>query len=214
MNVMFLVFKQFIKALFPLFLSALRARPVMNQLQKWNRWSLASIWSNIKLQNADQAPEDIGIIVKGVEVLQGMKDVDRYCAFIIYDLNMSYPPETQVPFWIYSKGLDGARFTLSLSESPVIEKQTAGLIHAAVVIPIVVQDVLQCCCVMLEAVQGNSYPGGCSGQLCYPAGCSMQLCYAGDCSVCLNICFCLHVFSLAEPDVLCYILVLHYYCLH
>lgn len=71
---------------------------------------------------------------------------------------------------------------LSFNESPSIEKQTAGLI------PIVVQGAVQC-------------------RLCYPGGCSMQLlCWR---LACLNICFCLQVFSLAEPNVLCYILVLH-----
>ncbi|KAI3361645.1 hypothetical protein L3Q82_002010 [Scortum barcoo] len=54
--------------------------------------------------DADQAPEDIGIIVEGVQVLQGLKDVANVCALlfgIIYDLNLSYPPDLR--FWRYCR---------------------------------------------------------------------------------------------------------------
>lgn len=45
--------------------------------------------------------QDIGIIVKGAEVLQGLKGVTSACALlfgIIYDLNLSYPPKLRYTF--------------------------------------------------------------------------------------------------------------------
>lgn len=46
--------------------------------------------------DGDQLPEDVGIIVEGVQVLHGLKDVATACARlfgIIYDLNLSYPAD-------------------------------------------------------------------------------------------------------------------------
>lgn len=58
--------------------------------------------------DADQAPEDIGIIVEGFQVLQGLKDVASACALlfgIIYDLNLSYRPDLRYTFEFIQKFL-------------------------------------------------------------------------------------------------------------
>lgn len=58
--------------------------------------------------DGDQAPEDIGIIIEGVQVLQGLKDVANACALlfgIIYDLNLSYPPDLRYTFEFIQKVL-------------------------------------------------------------------------------------------------------------
>lgn len=58
--------------------------------------------------DADQAPEDIGIIVEGFQVLQGLKDVSSACALlfgIIYDLNLSYQPDLRYTFEFIQKFL-------------------------------------------------------------------------------------------------------------
>lgn len=46
--------------------------------------------------DADQPPEDVGIIVKGVQVLQELQDVGSTCSLlfgVIYVLNLSYPSD-------------------------------------------------------------------------------------------------------------------------
>ncbi|XP_029995424.1 uncharacterized protein LOC115422931 [Sphaeramia orbicularis] len=54
----------------------------------------------------DQLPEDVGIIVEGVQVLHGLKDVTTACALlfgIIYDLNLSYPTNLRYTFEFIQK---------------------------------------------------------------------------------------------------------------
>ncbi|XP_041868494.1 sterile alpha motif domain-containing protein 3-like [Melanotaenia boesemani] len=49
--------------------------------------------------DADQLPEDVGIIVEGVQLLHGLKDVATACALlfgIIYDLNLSSPSDLRL----------------------------------------------------------------------------------------------------------------------
>lgn len=56
--------------------------------------------------DADQLPEDVGIIVEGVQVLEGLKDVASACALlfgIIYDLNLSYPTDLRYTFEFIQK---------------------------------------------------------------------------------------------------------------
>ncbi|XP_041843288.1 uncharacterized protein LOC121641288 [Melanotaenia boesemani] len=56
--------------------------------------------------DADQLPEDVGIIVEGVQLLHGLKDVATACALlfgIIYDLNLSYPSDLRYTFEFIQK---------------------------------------------------------------------------------------------------------------
>lgn len=62
----------------------------------------------IKHPGADvgQPPKDVGIIVEGVQVLSGLKDVATACALlfgIIYDLNLSYPTDPRYTFEFIQK---------------------------------------------------------------------------------------------------------------
>ena len=54
----------------------------------------------------DQSPEDISIIVEGVQVLHELKDVTTACALlfgIIYDLTLSYPTDLRYTFEFIQK---------------------------------------------------------------------------------------------------------------
>ena len=56
--------------------------------------------------DVDQLPEDVGIIVEGVQVLSGIKDVATACALlfgIIYSLNLSYPTDLRYTFEFIQK---------------------------------------------------------------------------------------------------------------
>ncbi|KAL7382913.1 hypothetical protein ABVT39_001568 [Epinephelus coioides] len=56
--------------------------------------------------SVDELPEDVGIIVEGVQVLSGLKDVATACALlfgIIYDLNLSYPTDLRYMFEFIQK---------------------------------------------------------------------------------------------------------------
>ncbi|XP_070410925.1 uncharacterized protein [Nothobranchius furzeri] len=56
--------------------------------------------------STDQAPEDVGIIVEGVQVLTGLNDVATAFALlfgIIYDLNLSYPTDLRYTFEFIQK---------------------------------------------------------------------------------------------------------------
>lgn len=56
--------------------------------------------------DVDQSPEDVGIIVEGVEVLSELNDVATACALlfgIIYDLNLNYPTDLRYTFEFIQK---------------------------------------------------------------------------------------------------------------
>ncbi len=56
--------------------------------------------------DAEDDSEDVGIIVEGVQVLQGLKDVASACALlfgIIYNLNLSYPTDLRYTFEFIQK---------------------------------------------------------------------------------------------------------------
>lgn len=58
----------------------------------------------------EEDPEDVGILVEGVIVLQGIEDVAVAMAFlfgIIYVLNLSYPNELRYSFEFVQKVLMG-----------------------------------------------------------------------------------------------------------
>ncbi|RVE65645.1 hypothetical protein OJAV_G00118470 [Oryzias javanicus] len=58
--------------------------------------------------DADQSPEDIGIIIEGVTVLEELKDVASAYALLfglMYDLNLSYPPDLKYTFEFIQKVL-------------------------------------------------------------------------------------------------------------
>lgn len=63
------------------------------------------------------APEDIGVLIKGVEVLSRLGDIAIACALLfglIYCLNLSYPPELKCTFEVLQKillNLDGQRLS-------------------------------------------------------------------------------------------------------
>lgn len=67
--------------------------------------------------DVDQLPADVGIIVEGVQVLSGLKDVATAFALlfgIIYDLNLSYPTDLRYTFEYIKKilmELDTHRFS-------------------------------------------------------------------------------------------------------
>lgn len=56
--------------------------------------------------DVDDPPEDVGIIVEGVKVLQELQDFGNACALlfgIIYDLNLSYPSDLKSTFEFIQK---------------------------------------------------------------------------------------------------------------
>lgn len=58
--------------------------------------------------DVDDPPEDIGIVVEGVQVLQDLKDVANACALlfgIMYCLNLSYPSDLKYTFEFLQKVL-------------------------------------------------------------------------------------------------------------
>ena len=60
--------------------------------------------------NASDPPEDVGIIVEDVAVLQGIGDAASATALllgVIYNLNLSYPPELKNTFEFLQKVLMG-----------------------------------------------------------------------------------------------------------
>lgn len=62
-------------------------------------------------------PEDIGVLIEGVEVLTGLGSIAIACALLfglIYCLNLSYPPELKCTFEVLQKilmNLDGQRLS-------------------------------------------------------------------------------------------------------
>ncbi|KAJ8347515.1 hypothetical protein SKAU_G00261040 [Synaphobranchus kaupii] len=62
-------------------------------------------------------PEDIGVLIEGVEVLSGLGNIAMACALLfglIYCLNLSYPPELKCSFEVLQKillNLDGQRLS-------------------------------------------------------------------------------------------------------
>lgn len=64
-----------------------------------------------------EPPEDVGIIMEGVEVLQDLSDVANGCAVLlglIYSLNLSYPNNLRYTFEFLQKvlmELDGNRLS-------------------------------------------------------------------------------------------------------
>lgn len=55
---------------------------------------------------AEDDPEDVGIILEGVQVLQELKDVANACALLfglIYVLNLSYPSDLRYTFEFIQK---------------------------------------------------------------------------------------------------------------
>lgn len=62
-------------------------------------------------------PEDIGVLIEGVEVLGQLRSVAGACALLfglIYCLNLSYPPELKCTYEVLQKifiNLDGQRLS-------------------------------------------------------------------------------------------------------
>lgn len=62
-------------------------------------------------------PEDIGVLIEGVEVLSSLANVGMACALLfglIYSLNLQYPPDLKCTFEVLQKillNLDGQRLS-------------------------------------------------------------------------------------------------------
>lgn len=75
-------------------------------------------------------PENIGVLIEGVEVLTGLRSIAIACALLfglIYCLNLSYPPELKCTFEVLQKiimKLDGQRLS---SKAQFLKKQTNGV---------------------------------------------------------------------------------------
>lgn len=70
-------------------------------------------------------PEDVKIIIEGVEVLQDVKDVANGCALLlglIYCLNLEYPSNLKYTF--HSEGVDGYGWTETVTEGTGPQRQT------------------------------------------------------------------------------------------
>uniref|UniRef100_A0A665X639 Uncharacterized protein n=1 Tax=Echeneis naucrates TaxID=173247 RepID=A0A665X639_ECHNA len=71
-------------------------------------------------------PEDIGVLIEGVEVLSGLGDPAMACALLfglIYCLNLSYPPELKCTLEVLQKillKLNGQRLS---SKAQFLKKQ-------------------------------------------------------------------------------------------
>uniref|UniRef100_A0A3B4FTU5 Uncharacterized protein n=1 Tax=Pundamilia nyererei TaxID=303518 RepID=A0A3B4FTU5_9CICH len=67
-------------------------------------------------------PENIGVLIGGVEILTGLRSIAIACALLfglIYCLNLSYPPELKCTFKVFQKiimKLDGQRFQIQGSQ--------------------------------------------------------------------------------------------------
>lgn len=88
--------------------------------------------------DVDQLPEDVSIIVEGVEVLPGLKDVATACALlfgIIYDLNLSYPTELRYTYEFIQKiliELDTYRLSTKIQ---VLKNKLLAWMHEAIWLP-------------------------------------------------------------------------------
>ncbi|XP_039902929.1 uncharacterized protein LOC120743363 isoform X2 [Simochromis diagramma] len=75
-------------------------------------------------------PENIGVLIEGVEVLTGLRSIAIACALLfglIYCLNLSYPPELKCTFEVLQKiimKLDGQRLS---SKAQFLKKQANGV---------------------------------------------------------------------------------------
>lgn len=62
-------------------------------------------------------PEDIGVLIEGVEVLSDLTNIGMACALLfglIYCLNLQYPPDLKCTFEVLQKillNLDGQRLS-------------------------------------------------------------------------------------------------------
>ncbi|GAA6075181.1 sterile alpha motif domain-containing protein 3-like [Tachysurus ichikawai] len=73
----------------------------------------------IRPENAEvcDPPSEVGLIVEGVKVLQNLGDVAKVCALllgVIYNLNLSYPPDLKYTFDFFQKvllGLDAQKLS-------------------------------------------------------------------------------------------------------
>lgn len=87
--------------------------------------------------DVDQPPENVGIIVEGVQVLSGLKDVATACALlfgIIYDLNLSYPTDLRYTFEFIQKilmELDTHRLSTKIQ---VLKNKLLEWMHEAIVL--------------------------------------------------------------------------------
>lgn len=78
-------------------------------------------------------PEDIGVLIKGVDFLINLKSTGITCALLfglIYCLNLSYPPELKCTFEVIQKhflNLDGQRFS---SKAKFLKKLTSRVNNA------------------------------------------------------------------------------------
>ena len=75
-------------------------------------------------------PEDIGVLIEGVEVLSGLGDTAIACALLfglIYWLNLSYPPELKCAFEVLQKILLKLDWAETVIQGTVPEKQAYGV---------------------------------------------------------------------------------------
>uniref|UniRef100_A0A8C6LU60 Uncharacterized protein n=1 Tax=Nothobranchius furzeri TaxID=105023 RepID=A0A8C6LU60_NOTFU len=74
-------------------------------------------------------PEDIGVLIEGVETLTGVGNIAQACALLfglIYCLNLSYPPELKCTFEVFQKillNLDGQKLS---SKARFLRNQLKG----------------------------------------------------------------------------------------
>uniref|UniRef100_A0A3Q1HWP4 Uncharacterized protein n=1 Tax=Acanthochromis polyacanthus TaxID=80966 RepID=A0A3Q1HWP4_9TELE len=73
----------------------------------------------VRKENAEpkEDPEDVGVLIEGVEVLAGLPSITCGCAMLfglIYALNLSYPQAWKCTFEVFQKilmNLDGKRLS-------------------------------------------------------------------------------------------------------
>uniref|UniRef100_A0A8P4KSQ7 Uncharacterized protein n=1 Tax=Dicentrarchus labrax TaxID=13489 RepID=A0A8P4KSQ7_DICLA len=94
--------------------------------------------------DVDQLPEDVGIIVEGVEVLHGLRDVATACALlfgIIYDLNLSYPTDLWCTFEFIQKILMELDTHRLLTKIQVLKNKLLERIFSCYKLPLIVASV-------------------------------------------------------------------------
>lgn len=109
----------------------------MKPREIWTRRSLASMWLKHPDADVDQLPEDVGIIVEGVQVLSGINDVATAFALlfgIIFGLNLSDPTDLKYTFEFIQKivmELDTHRLSTKIH---VLKNKLLEWMHEAVTV--------------------------------------------------------------------------------
>lgn len=75
-------------------------------LKEFNNLELEQLIMAITVTRASTSNKDIGIVIKGVEVITGLEDIARACSVLLglnYALNLDYPSQLKYTFEVFQK---------------------------------------------------------------------------------------------------------------